>query len=120
MKENLNWPPPACPSPGIGPTTWACALTGNLGSWVDAQPLGHTSRAQYLLLRRMLKKSLMARPVWLSGWSVVPWTERSWFNSQSGQFSIPSCGAYKMFLTHINVSLSLSLPLSLKKSIKTH
>nr|KAF6471706.1 hypothetical protein HJG59_011073 [Molossus molossus] len=29
MRENIDWPPPACPPLGIRPTTWACALTGN-------------------------------------------------------------------------------------------
>nr|KAF6425147.1 hypothetical protein HJG59_009215 [Molossus molossus] len=28
-RENMDWPPPACPPLGIRPTAWACALTGN-------------------------------------------------------------------------------------------
>nr|KAF6492383.1 hypothetical protein HJG59_009588 [Molossus molossus] len=32
MRENINWPPTACPPMGIWPTTWACALTRNPNS----------------------------------------------------------------------------------------
>nr|KAF6469740.1 hypothetical protein HJG59_011116 [Molossus molossus] len=42
-------------------------------------------------------RQILTQPVWLSGLSIIPWTERSWFNSQSGhmpglQESVPGGG----------------------------
>nr|KAF6420625.1 hypothetical protein HJG59_009355 [Molossus molossus] len=45
MRENIDWLPPACTTLGIGSTTWASALTGNL----TGDPLVHGSMLNYLV-----------------------------------------------------------------------
>lgn len=43
-EQNIDWPPPTCPLPGIEPETWACVLTRNQ-TGVTPYQVSHTGQS---------------------------------------------------------------------------